>query len=218
MRVRFGEFALDRGSRQLLRGKEETRLGPKAFELLDVLVGQRPRALSKAQLRDRLWPRTAAADCNLTSLVAELRRALGDNARRPRFIRTVYGFGYSFCGAATDAAEETRAPDSRGAQARLLTRGRETVLRDGENVLGRTDDAVAWIDSPTASRRHARILLSDGKATLEDLGSRNGTYLCGRRIHAPKVLVDGDEIRIGRVFITFRCLPAAASTEPESEP
>ncbi len=100
---------------------------------------------------------------------------------------------------------------------RLVYQDREIALRPGENVLGRDDDAVAWLDSPTVSRRHARILVSDGMATLEDLGSRNGTYLRGERIHAPASLVDGDEIRIGRVFITFRSFPKATSTKREQE-
>ena len=54
-------------------------------------------------LSDRLWAGTAVSDSSVTTLVTELRSALGDDARHPRFIRTAYGFGYSFCG---DAEEE----------------------------------------------------------------------------------------------------------------
>ncbi len=220
MRILFGDFALDRGSRQLFRAGEEIRLAPKAFEMLDLLLGHRPRALSKAQIRDRLWPRTSVADSNLTCLVNDLRSALADDARRPRFIRTVYGFGYAFCGEVAGSADEPKAGTraSRGTHLRLLHQGHETALREGENLLGRTDEAVIWIDSPAASRRHARILVKDGRATVEDLGSRNGTYLRGERIHAPAALADGDEIRIGRVFMTFRSFPAAGSTKSEMEP
>lgn len=216
MRILFGEFALDRGTRQLLRANEEVRLTPKAFALLDLLVGRRPRAVTRAQVRDTVWPRTSVADSNLTSLLTELRSALGDDARQPRFVRTVRGFGYSFCGAATEA-QEASGRRSRVTHLRLVYQDREIALRPGENVLGRDDDAVAWLDSPTVSRRHARILVSDGMATLEDLGSRNGTYLRGERIHALASLVDGDEIRIGRVFITFRSFPKATSTKREQE-
>jgi DNA-binding winged helix-turn-helix (wHTH) protein len=216
MRILFGEFALDRESRQLLRGGEEVHLTPKAFALLDLLVGRRPRAVTRAQVRDTVWPRTSVVDSNLTSLLTELRSALGDDATHPRFLRTVRGFGYAFCGTATEAAGHTAGRGSRRSHLRLVYRGREVALRPGENVLGRCDDAVAWIDSPSVSRRHALILVSEDHATLEDLGSRNGTYLHSEKVVAPTPLADGDEIRVGRVFMTFRSLPAAGSTEPEA--
>jgi DNA-binding winged helix-turn-helix (wHTH) protein len=217
VRILFGEFALDRESRQLFRGNEEVHLGPKAFDLLVLLVIHQPRAVTKAHVRDTLWPRTYVAESNLSSLLNELRSALGDDARRPRFIRTVRGFGYSFCGAATNAGEPARGHGSRKAHLRLVYEGREVALRAGENVLGRCDDAVAWLNLPSVSRRHARILVSGETATLEDLGSRNGTYLRGEKIAAPSPLADGDEIRVGRVFMTFRSFPVAASTKPEAE-
>jgi len=216
MRILFGEFALDRGSRQLLRGNEEVHLGPKALDFLDLLLSQRPRAVPKSRVRDTLWPRTHVAESNLTSLLTELRSALGDDARHPRFVRTVRGFGYSFCGEATDAAEAA-GHASRRVHLRLVYQGREIPLRPGENVLGRCDDAVTWIDSPSVSRRHARILVAGDTATLEDLGSRNGTYLRGGKIATPSPLTDGDEIRVGRAFMTFRSFPAASSTESEDQ-
>jgi DNA-binding winged helix-turn-helix (wHTH) protein len=218
VRILFGEFALDQGSRQLFRGASEVHLGPKAFDLLVLLLSHRPRAVAKSRVRDALWPRTHVADSNLTSLLTELRSALGDDARHPRYVRTVRSFGYSFCGTATDAAEGARSHRPRSTHPRLVYQGREVALRPGENVLGRCDDAVAWIESPSVSRRHARIVVSGETATLEDLGSRNGTYLGGKKIGGPSALADGDEIRVGRAFMTFRSFPTATSTEPEAEP
>lgn len=212
----FGDFALDLESRQLHRAGQEVRVGPKAFDLLALLAAQRPRALSKAHIRDALWPRTAVAESNLTSLMAELRNALDDDARSPRFIRTVHGFGYAFCGDVRDAREQTRSLGSEK-RFRLLARHREITLREGENLLGRSDEAVAWIDSSTVSRRHARILVGGGRATLEDLGSRNGTYLDGERIRAPAPLSDGGEIRIGGVVLVFRSFSSAKSTEADGD-
>jgi DNA-binding winged helix-turn-helix (wHTH) protein len=212
----FGEFALDLESRQLHRAGEEVRLGPKAFDLLALLASQPTRALSKTHVRDTLWPWTAVAESNLTSLVAELRHALADDAKCPRFIRTVHGFGYAFCGVVRSAPGHTRDRDSEQRHLRLLVQDRETTLREGENILGRSDEAVVWIDSSTVSRRHARILVGGSKATLEDLGSRNGTYLRGERIGAPEPLADGDEIRIGGVFLVFRSF-AAESTDAEGK-
>jgi DNA-binding winged helix-turn-helix (wHTH) protein len=215
MRILFGDFVFDRGSRRLLRGSDEVPLGPKAFDLLDLLLRRQPKAVSKAQIRDQLWPRTFASESNLTGLVTDLRTALGDDARRPRFVRTVYGFGYAFCGAAQEMADEVRNEGLHGGHLRLVCQGREIALREGENLLGRTGEAVVWIDSPKVSRRHARIQVSGGEAMLEDLGSRNGTYLRGEQVREPSGLVDGDEILIGNVSLTFRRFWQGTLTETD---
>jgi DNA-binding winged helix-turn-helix (wHTH) protein len=212
VRVHFGEFVLDTGSRQLGRHGEEIHLEPKALDLLALLLVHRPNALSKSRIRDRLWTHSVS-DSSVTTLVAELRESLGDDARRPRYIRTVHGFGYAFCG---DAAEERRRKGADGGEDtrfRLFGEQGEIPLAEGENVLGRGDEAVAWIDSPLSSRRHARIVVAEGKATLEDLGSKNGTQLNGRRVSSPTVLTDRDEVRIGDVVLRFRVLPRAVSTK-----
>jgi DNA-binding winged helix-turn-helix (wHTH) protein len=216
MPIVFGDFVFDRGSRQLLREGHEVHLGPKAFDLLDLLLSRHPEALSKAQVKDQLWPDTFVSESNLTSIVTELRGALGDDARRPRFVRTVYGFGYAFCGAAREDPDEPGNEPSPAGQPRLIYQGRQVALREGENLLGRAGEAVASIDSPTVSRRHARILVSRGKATLEDLGSRNGTYLRGARLRGASDLVDGDEILIGKVRLIFKHVLAADSTLADS--
>jgi pSer/pThr/pTyr-binding forkhead associated (FHA) protein len=89
---------------------------------------------------------------------------------------------------------------------------REVALHEGENLLGREEDAVLWIDAPTVSRRHARIVVTEGTAVLEDLGSKNGTRLKGVKLTAPVTLADGDEIWLGQVPLTFRVLAAGGPT------
>ena len=84
-------------------------------------------------------------------------------------------------------------------------------------MLGRTDDGVVWLESPTVSRRHARILVTGGQAILEDLGSKNGTFVRGRRITAPTVLADGDDFRVGRVLLTLRAVQPDQATETDDE-
>ena len=195
----------------MLRGTAEIHLGPKAFALLEVLLTNRPQALSKTQLQERLWPRTFVSESNLTTLVTELRTALGDSARQPRFIRTVYGFGYAFCGKAVEVADAVPPTTPRGFRLRLFLDDREIALREGENILGRLDEGVAWLESPTVSRRHARILVSGGQATIEDLGSKNGTFLRGKRLTSPTPLSEGDEILLGHVRMTFRVLPPVST-------
>ncbi len=104
MAYRFSDFILDGDTRQLLFHHDEVHVSPKAFDLLAVLLANRPRAVSKAELQERLWPATFVEETNVAGLVAEIRRALRDSASNPRFIRTVYGFGYRFAGDVTEVA------------------------------------------------------------------------------------------------------------------
>lgn len=72
----FGPFVLDRARHQLLDDGREVHLSPKAYEFLRLLLAERPRALSKAELHERLWPGTVVTDATLASVAAEVRRAL----------------------------------------------------------------------------------------------------------------------------------------------
>jgi hypothetical protein len=149
--------------------------------------------------------------------VAELRSALVDDAREPRFIRTVHTYGYAFCGTA-DAPPRAAAASTRRDEriCRLLWRDREITLAEGENLLGRDRQAVVWIDSATVSRRHARIVVTDGEAVIEDLGSRNGTSVGGQKIQGVVRLADGDRLRLGAATMTFRVF-GSSETLPDAE-
>jgi len=107
----FGDFELDQERRQLLRSGAPVPLEPKAYELLSLLLERRPRALSRAQIRDVIWPGTYVSESTLAVLVNGIRHALGDAARQPRFIRTVHGFGYAFCGEARKSGDGGPATD-----------------------------------------------------------------------------------------------------------
>jgi DNA-binding winged helix-turn-helix (wHTH) protein len=203
MVYRFGELTLDPATRQVLRGAEEIHLTPKAFELLHLLLENRGRAMAKAELQERMWPSTFVEETNLPSLIAEIRRALGDSAANPRFIGTVYGFGYRFVGSASGEAVPSKLWLTFGA--------RQFPLVEGENVIGRAPDAQIFIDAPSISRQHARVVVTNGEAALEDAGSKNGTQLNGRRVTEPARLRDGDEIRAGAIALTFRVMSAATT-------
>jgi DNA-binding winged helix-turn-helix (wHTH) protein len=214
LRVRFGEFVFDPDSRQLFRDGEEIRLQPKTFELLALLVRSRPKALSKQHIRAQLWPDTVVGEASLTVAVAELRAALGDEAKEPRFVRTVYAFGYAFAG----EAEVEKAGNPAAAVApRVLWEKRIIPLVEGENVLGRDEGVTVRIDAPGVSRRHAQIRVSGAEATIEDLGSKNGTYVgdAPSPIAAPTTLPDDCRFRLGRVLLVFRSSPEAGSTMTE---
>lgn len=198
-RVRFGAFVFDRETRQLRRDEAPLRLKPQAFDLLDLLIARRPAAVSKQEIRDRLWPDTFVSESTLSSLVAQARRALGRDGARA--VRTVHGFGYAF---AAEACDERTAAGPRSIQAHLFWNRRTLPLVEGENVIGRDESCEARVEAAGVSRRHARVVAQDGRFTLEDLGSKNGTHLRGARLVSPVPLQDGDEFRLGQTPVVFR--------------
>lgn len=213
MAIRFGPFVLDLESRRLLRDAQQVHLRPKAFDLLAILAVSRPKAVPKSRLLETLWPGTFVSESNLATLVAEIRDALGDHTQAPRFIRTVHRFGYAFCEDAIDVPES--APHS-AKRCCLMQDDRPIPLAIGENILGRDENATLWLDGPSISRFHARIRVTATGAVLEDLGSKNGTYLGARKVTEPMALKDGDEIRLGLLVLTFRIPSEAQSTKTRS--
>jgi DNA-binding winged helix-turn-helix (wHTH) protein len=224
MRIRFGAFVLDYEARQLERGGHPVHLTPKALELLELLVERRPNALSKAELHDRLWPDTFVAEVNLPVLVHELREALEDDPHEPHYVRTVTRFGYAFCASARPEPEAPEWAASCPFEYRLIWGVREIALQAGDNLLGRTHDATIWVDHSSVSRRHALLRVTEDGATIEDCGSRNGTFLGGDRVGEATPLRDGDRVLLGSALLVFRCFPrdrtstAAGDALPQTAP
>ena len=200
---RFGSCVLDLDARQLYRDAQPVRLSPKAFELLKILVTERGKAVSKAQLHERIWPGTFVTDDSLARLVTEARAAIGDHARSPEFLLTMHAHGYRF-----DKAAETKAapPAPPGPAGWIMVDGRQIQLYEGDNIVGRDLAARVLLDSVRVSRRHANVTINDGAAKIEDLDSRNGTLIRGEKIAkgVPVLLADGDEISIGGFKLKFR--------------
>jgi DNA-binding winged helix-turn-helix (wHTH) protein len=206
--VQFDAFRIDRDGRELRENDDVIHLTPKALQLLQLLVDSRPRVLSKEEIDDALWPVTYVEESSLSVLVAEVRKALRDDARRPRYLKTAFGFGYGFIG---DAVEETSAAGA----IRLRSAGREFVLAAGENIIGRDPDATIRLSADGISRRHARIVVRGNCATIEDLGSKNGTYVDGIRIDRTRELKEGDEIRISREMLVVGRADSSRTTITE---
>jgi DNA-binding winged helix-turn-helix (wHTH) protein len=211
MEAHFGPFTLNLGTRELTRATAAVHLSTKAFDLLALLVLERPNVLSKSALQQRLWPDTFVAEANLSNLVAEIRGALDDPSRAPRYIRTVHRVGYAFCGDADVA------PASGPPPCWIEWGSQRFPLEPGEHVIGRDPDASIRIDASTVSRRHARILVLPDRVLLEDFGSKNGTFRRATRVSTPVTLADGDGIQIGSQLITFH-VRGAGSTETHAEP
>jgi DNA-binding winged helix-turn-helix (wHTH) protein len=198
MRVRLGDVLFDADARVVLRGGTRVPLSPKAFQLLELLVSRRPNAVSKSDLQEALWPSTFVSEGSLTVLMAEVRKGIGDGARGCRLIRTVHGFGY-----AMDVVAAEPEARSRGTGCSVVFEELELPLRDGQNLLGRDADCAVRIDRPSVSRHHARIVIANDDVVLEDLGSKNGTFLRGKPLAEAAALSSGDVIGLGSVTLRF---------------
>jgi DNA-binding winged helix-turn-helix (wHTH) protein len=182
---RFGAFTFDERARALRRDGEPAALSPKAFRLLELLIEARPNPVTHDALYAALWPDVVVEPGNLHTLVSEVRNATAHDA-----IRTVHRVGYAFV--ASGAIEE-------GARFSILLGGDEIPLRSGENVIGRDPHDAIVIRAPEVSRHHARLTVSGARVTLEDLGSKNGTYLGTRRVTSATEVRAGDEILVGTI-------------------
>jgi len=205
--IRFRSCELDPTRRRLLQHGREVHVTPKAFELLMLLVDAAPRVVPKRELHARLWPRVAVSDWTLFSLIKELRRALGDSNPDSPLIRTVHRVGYAF-----NETPERVPPRSRQGRRWLVVDGGRFALVSGDNVIGRDPEAEVTLDDTTVSRRHARIVVNDAGAIIEDLGSKNGTSVGGARLREQIALHDGDQISFGDLAALYRESRAGQST------
>ena len=180
-----------------------------------MLIARRPHAVSKADIRKHLWPDTFVSESSLPSLVSEVREAIVDHRRKPGLLRTVHGFGYAFQSERGVPAAAAAVPAPTAPDAWLLGSTAEVALRPGENILGREGEGIV-VKSSTVSRRHARLIVDVNGALLEDLGSKNGTFVNDRRVAGPMPIVDGDQVRIGSLLFTFRMAQGTETTETQS--
>lgn len=199
MTVQFAGFLFDADRRQLLHGRESLHLEPKAFDLLALLLSRRPNAVSKAEIHECIWPGAHVSESSLPGLVGDLRGALGDDPKAPRFIRTVLRYGYAFCG---DVVMGGTAP-AQASRWTALWAAQTVLLPDGEHLIGRGEDCQIRSDSTRVSRHHALVRVTSERLLVEDLASRNGTWVHGRRLTGAAELTTGDELRVGPEVIRF---------------
>lgn len=191
-------IVVDVGARLVRRDGTEILLPPKAFDLLLILVTNRPNAVAHHQLHAALWPGVHVSETSLPALVTQLRKALGDTSDDGRVIRTLHRVGYAFIGDAIVAGDPLAATTP---ICRLIWRRRQFEMRAGESVIGRDRGCAAHIEAESVSRHHARLTVTGSSASIEDLGSKNGTWVGGERIHGAVLLTDGARFRLGSEII-----------------
>jgi DNA-binding winged helix-turn-helix (wHTH) protein len=212
VKVQFDGWMFDAETRQLHRGAETVHLTTKAFDLLGLLLGARPRVLSKADLQEALWPGVFVSEANLFSLISEIRAAIEDDARHARFVRTVHGVGYAFSGEAIDISRAALDRSSAAAWV-LVWENRQFPLFHGEHIIGRDPQITVTLESTTVSRQHARLRVSPEAVTIDDLGSKNGTFVNDNRVVEEMRVSDGDRIRVGSLMTTLRRVGSTSPTE-----
>jgi DNA-binding winged helix-turn-helix (wHTH) protein len=203
---RIGDWLVEPSLSRVSRGDISAQLEIKMMEVLVCLASRAGELVTREELVDTVWATEFISDNTLTHAIAELRRALDDDARHPEFIETIHRRGYRLI-APVAGLESDGVPPSPRQEAdrfKIVSAEGEVLLSEGETLIGREPDAAVSIDSSKVSRHHARILIDGVTATLEDLGSKNGTFLNGERIEAHADLSDGDEIRIGRHIARYR--------------
>jgi DNA-binding winged helix-turn-helix (wHTH) protein len=207
--VRFRAWTLDSG-RRLITGTDGAvvHLTPKAFDLLTTLIEAAPRVVKKDELHRRLWPGVFVSDATLVGVVKEVRHAFREAAADVPVIRTSHGVGYAFAAALEPLPHHPDVPECW-----VVVGDRRVHLTSSEVIIGRDGASDLRLDAAGVSRRHARIVVTSTGAYLEDLGSKNGTMLCGKACAGPTRLQDGDTIRLGPISMIFRASDSMASTQ-----
>jgi len=147
VRYRFGPFVLAPALRQLFEGEREVPLIPRYFDLLLLLVERRSEAIDRRLIFDRVWSDVVVSDGALSQAVRTLRRALGDDPREPRYIRTVARHGYRFVfeGVVEEQDRHAQEPASPGVPAGTAGVAESTSLPLGRAVGAAAGAAVAGV-------------------------------------------------------------------------
>jgi DNA-binding winged helix-turn-helix (wHTH) protein len=206
MRYDFGRCHLDTVNREVTLDGTVGHLSPKAFELLRLLIEDRPRVISKAELMQRLWPDSFVEEANLPVLVAEARAAICD-AGVGHIIKTHHRVGYGFAADVRESRSDRDRPQPGPQWFVFLPDGRRLALSTGSSVVGRDGEADVRINDPSVSRRHARIVVDGDSASVEDLKSKNGTRVKGVLVSQLVSLATGDVVAFGGVETRFEVQP-----------
>lgn len=178
-RIFFDPFCLDLVNECLWRDSQAIKLRPKAFAVLDHLLARPGQLVTKDDLLNAVWPETFVGDAVLKVTIRQIREALNDDPKSPRFIETAHRRGYRFIGQIAESeqmlavAQETRS--SNAASGSLLQRTADSSLR----VVGR-DKALSrmqgWLEKMLGGERQIVFVTGEagiGKTALVDTFARS---------------------------------------------
>lgn len=170
-RVIFDPFCLDRANECLWRGSRVIKLRPKAFAVLNLLIGNCGQLVTKDEILAIVWPNTFVTDAVLKVAIRQLREALDDDPKAPEFIETAHRRGYRFIGQITEPKTvATQNPISVSTESRWLGESQASSPR----VVGRENALTqmqSWLGKMLRGERHIAFITGEagiGKTTLVD--------------------------------------------------
>ena len=213
---RLGEWLVEPNLGRLTRGGTTVHVELRAMDVLVHLAIHTSELVTRKQLIESVWGTDFISDNTLTHAIAELRSALEDDAKNPTYIETFHRRGYRLVAHVGDPKSVETGNIAERSFVTIVDGDRRVRLGNGENVIGRLPWATVTIESLQVSRRHARIVVEDGCAILEDLGSKNGTHLNGRLVNGLSTIEDGDEIALGSHVVTIHFSPATETVAEDT--
>lgn len=229
---RFAEFELDVAAYALRHRGESVKLERIPMEVLILLVERAGTLVERSEIQTQLWGAEIFVehDAAINTAIRKIRHALGDDAARPQLVETVVGKGYKFIAplesvscrfqrgepAANVSGERAARQPPLFPRYSVTVGKREFILNSAETLLGRDPADGVYVDHPSVSRRHARISIESDGVILQDLGSRNGTFLNGRRVDGLAKIHHNDVIGLGPITLVFHAARAPASTQSMS--
>lgn len=220
MRLSFDRYVLDPGDEVLACNGVRVPLRGKAFAVLRVLAENGGHLVTRKHLLDTVWSDSSVHEQGLSVCIKEIREALGDDARAPRYVKTEHRRGYRLVVPVTRLASsaplETITHDERVA-VQLVPRiafvwsvGRvlavDVPLVDRALDLGRGPLGAFVLDDRTVSRRHVRVTCIEDRWRVEDCQSHNGSWVNGVALAGGSTdATEGALVRMGEtIFVLVR--------------
>jgi len=172
----FDRFQLDVENRQLLRDDTPVPLSAKAFDLLRVLLENQGRLVEKDELFNTVWRDQIVEESNLTVHISQIRKALGENRKNPRFVETVPGYGYRFVGEVSDLDDADLVIETE-TLSRITIETEETSDRMNNGKIGTLEvDALALGKTGTARKQRWILLVAVAGILLTSLAAAFGLH------------------------------------------
>lgn len=205
---------------RLVRGESRAQIRPRPMDMLCFRAQRQGEVVSNDEIIAAVGPKPYMAGSGLGRSIAEVRAIPGDDAAEPRYVETIVQRGYrplapvprgGLCLSAPRRGQEVRAapkalssPEEHTCS--LCWGERKIPLAQEEDIVGRAGEATVQLESAQVSRRHARIVVSGGRAVLKGLASKNGTYVRGQVVQTP--VVSPTATRSSAGAISRCCAPA----------
>jgi TolB-like protein len=188
---KFGDFELDFDRYELRRAGEVVKVEPRVLEVLNYLIEQRERVVSKAELHDTIWSDVHVSESAITTAVRDARRALSDSGSPPQWIRTVYGRGFHFVGDVTVVADTPAQPLPLPAQPRIED-GRRSIAVLPFTDLSAARDQAHFCDGMAEELINTLARLEElrvvSRAAAFDFGSDDDIRILGQKLGVDHVL------------------------------